>query len=154
MTSFIKTADADKIILVIDGQISHAINPQCDEWQKYEQFIADGGIEIEAQPSDCHEFVNGVWVLSAALEAEAVSELIASLESAVNKHINDAAIAMRYESILTAVTYASDPTVPQFQSEGLSLLSWRSACWAKCYELLAVGVMMSAEELIAQLPKI
>ena len=75
MTSFIKTADADKIILVIDGQISHAINPQCDEWQKYEQFIADGGIEIEAQPSDCHEFVNGVWVLSAALEAEKINKI-------------------------------------------------------------------------------
>ena len=86
--------------------------------------------------------------------AAAKIALIASLESAVNKHINDAAIAMGYESILTAVTYASDPTVPRFQSEGLSLLSWRSACWAKCYELLDVGVMMTEEELIAQLPKL
>ena len=75
MTSFIKTADADKIILVIDGQISHAINPQCDEWQEYEQFIADGGIEIEAQPSDCHEFVNSVWVLSAVLETEKINKI-------------------------------------------------------------------------------
>ena len=75
MISFIKTADKDKIILVIDGQISHAINSQCNEWQEYEQFIADGGIEIEAQPSDCHEFVNGVWVLSAALEAEKINKI-------------------------------------------------------------------------------
>lgn len=42
-----------------------------------------------------------------------------------------------YDNIFTAVTYADEPVVEQFQTEGLAFREWRSLVWAACYVILA-----------------
>lgn len=55
----------------------------------------------------------------------------------VQSHMDDAARALRYDSIANAVTYAEESAVPKFQAEGQAFRAWRSLVWAKCYEILA-----------------
>ncbi|MFU2050600.1 hypothetical protein [Bordetella hinzii] len=75
----------------------------------------------------------------------------------VQKYMDDAARALRYDSIANAITYADEPSVPKFQAEGLAFRAWRSRVWEKCYEILdevqsgARGIP-SDEELIDELP--
>lgn len=38
-----------------------------------------------------------------------------------------------YDSIKTVVTYADEPAVPQFQTEGKAFRKWRSECYAFAY---------------------
>lgn len=75
----------------------------------------------------------------------------------VQKHLDDAARALRYDDIKTACTYADEPAVPKFQAEGQAFRAWRSLVWAKCYEILAevqngAQQIPSDEELVAELP--
>ncbi|MFU2067732.1 hypothetical protein ACLQ9R_01515 [Bordetella hinzii] len=75
----------------------------------------------------------------------------------VQKYMDDAARALRYDSIANAITYADEPSAPKFQAEGLAFRAWRSLVWEKCYEILdevqsgARGIP-SDEELIGELP--
>ncbi len=62
-----------------------------------------------------------------------------------------------YDSVATAVTYAEEPSVPKFQEEGKAFRSWRSAFWAKGYEIMAQVEggergLPTNEELLAELP--
>lgn len=80
------------------------------------------------------------------------------LEIAVRIHLDEAARALGYDGMFSAVTYAEEPAVPRFQSEGRALRAWRSLVWAKCYEILAeveAGTRQppSEAELIAALPE-
>ena len=53
---------------------------------------------------------------------------------AVQNMLDNAAKAKRYDSILSACSYAAYPN--QFQAEGQEFVAWRGAVWAKCYEIL------------------
>ena len=62
-----------------------------------------------------------------------------------------------YDSIFTAVTYADEPSVPAFQSDGQALRAWRSAVWAYAYQVLAdveaeTIALPSLEDFIADAP--
>ena len=77
--------------------------------------------------------------------------------SAIQQHLDAAAVAAGYDDIKTAVTYAEEPAVPKFQIEGQAFREWRSLCWAHCYAVLdAVNAgerdIQTAEELIVELP--
>jgi hypothetical protein len=63
--------------------------------------------------------------------------LQASLVSTVQGLMDTKAQAYGYDNITTAVTYADEPTVPKFQSEGQAFRAWRSDVWAACYSYLA-----------------
>lgn len=85
------------------------------------------------------------------------ADLIASIASAVQAHMDQKAKLLGYDDIKTAVTYADEPAVPKFQAEGQALRAWRSTVWAKCYELLdevnsGDRAAMSAEHVLALLP--
>lgn len=85
---------------------------------------------------------------------ERVIELIGD---AVQAHLDAAAVAAGYDNIFSAVTYADEPAVPQFQAEGQALRAWRSLVWAQCYTLLGewqagLRAAMTPEEVIAELP--
>ncbi|CAP41333.1 hypothetical protein [Bordetella petrii] len=75
----------------------------------------------------------------------------------VQKHMDDAARALRYDDIANAVTYAEEPAVPKFQAEGQAFREWRSLVWDKCYAILGevqAGTrdIPTDEGLIAELP--
>jgi len=86
-----------------------------------------------------------------------VEQRIASLQAAVQAHLDQRAGVFGYDDIRTAVTYADEPAVPKFQAEGQALRAWRSLVWAACYDLLGQWKAGEAEEptadeLIAALP--
>ncbi|HWK70050.1 MAG TPA: hypothetical protein VNS29_04330 [Burkholderiaceae bacterium] len=85
------------------------------------------------------------------------AQIEAAKVAIVQQHMDDAARALRYDSIANAVTYAEEPAVPKFQAEGQAFRAWRSLVWAKCYAILdevnssARGIPTD-EELILELP--
>ncbi|QNK67828.1 hypothetical protein [Variovorax sp. PAMC26660] len=87
------------------------------------------------------------------------AQRIANLRIDVQRHLDAAAVAMGYDDMRNAVTYAEEPAVPRFQNEGRALRAWRSLVWAKCYDVLdewnagAIQEPTSAE-LIAMLPEL
>lgn len=91
-------------------------------------------------------------------EPPSPAEIQASLVAAVQAHMDTMARARGYDNLLSAVTYADESAVPQFQAEGIAFRAWRSQVWAYCYAQLAAiqqGIRLTvptAEELIAELP--
>ncbi|WGT64797.1 hypothetical protein [Variovorax paradoxus] len=80
----------------------------------------------------------------------------AALLAEVDKHLNTAARAKGYDSIVTAALRAALPQSP-FHAEGIAFGTWMDAVYAKCYEVLALvtsGVMAEPDwpQLRAQLP--
>lgn len=67
---------------------------------------------------------------AASLKIDAISRLI-------QEHLDTQAQQMGYDSIFTAVTYAEEPGVASFQSDGLALRAWRSRVWDAAYTMLA-----------------
>lgn len=84
-------------------------------------------------------------------------ERLALLAASVDRHLNSQAQALGYASMQTAVSYADEDAVPQFQREGRGLRRWRSLVYAASYQLLAAFEAgerdePSVAELIGQLP--
>lgn len=84
-------------------------------------------------------------------------ELINRFKSAIQKHMDDTAVAAGYDDLKSAVTYAEEPAVPKFQEEGQALRAWRSLVWAYGYEQIKAvqsgeREMPTVEELITELP--
>lgn len=91
-------------------------------------------------------------VLTAEQKKQAVIDM-------VQAHLDAAAQAYGYGDIKSAVTYADEPAVAVFQTQGVALRAWRSLVWEKCYALLAqveAGEIAepSGDELIAMLPSL
>ena len=77
------------------------------------------------------------------------------LIQAIQDHMDTAAKAKGYDSILSACSYAS--VVNTFQQEGIDFLTWRSACWTLGYSTLTdvennVIPAPTVPEMIALLP--
>lgn len=60
----------------------------------------------------------------------------ALLLAAVDEHLNAAARAKGYDSIITAALRAALPASP-FHDEGIAFGTWMDLVYAKCYEVLA-----------------
>lgn len=85
-----------------------------------------------------------------------------NLANAVQERLESAAKAEGYDSILSACSYAAYANT--YQIEGQAFLSWRAACWDKCYAILAAAqqgqkynaswanVIPTEAELLAELP--
>lgn len=89
--------------------------------------------------------------------APTLDEVKAQKVATVQAHLDAAARALNYDSISNAITYADEPAVPKYQGEGRALRAWRSAVWARCYEIMAEvedgsREVPSDEDLIAELP--
>jgi hypothetical protein len=67
-------------------------------------------------------------------------------EQAVQAKLDGAAIAARYDSIATAVSYAEEPAVPKFQNDGIAFRAWRSLVWAYAYQQLALVLAGEREQ--------
>jgi hypothetical protein len=73
------------------------------------------------------------------------AEKQAALVNAVQSLLDASAKSRGYDNILSAVTYADEPSVSIFASEGQAYRQWRSECWAYCYNRLE-QVMEGAQE--------
>lgn len=70
----------------------------------------------------------------------------------IQRHLDAAAAAKGYDSMLSAVSYAGFPN--SFQAEAIILANWRSAVWTKCYELLESNANLTIEEIMVELPNL
>lgn len=81
------------------------------------------------------------------------------LSISVQSHLDSTAQLYGYDDIKTAISYADEPSVPQYQKEGIAFREWRSITWAKFYEIMSnvsSGEISAPEptELIASLPQL
>lgn len=79
------------------------------------------------------------------------------LTDAVQAHMDATAKARGYDNLMSAVTYADEPTILAFQEEGMAFRAWRSQVWDYCYAQLAAVLngqraVPTVEELISELP--
>lgn len=122
---------------------------------------ADVGATETPRPSPAHVWGADGWTLdhalAAMLDAQSKAAQIQAVATQVQAHLDAQAVALGYDNIFTAVTYATEPAVPKFQNDGIALRAWRSLVWAKCYEVLAeidAGTRepLDAAQLLALLP--
>ena len=88
---------------------------------------------------------------------EIAAQKMKAIESAIQQELDNAAKVEGYDSIHTAVTYADESAVAQFQADGQSFRAWRSNVWAYAYATLAdyqAGNIPepTIEEIIAGIP--
>ena len=57
--------------------------------------------------------------------------------AAIQKHLDDLAVANGFDSIHTAVSYADEPAVKSFQDHGIAMRAGRSLVWESAYTSLA-----------------
>ena len=84
-------------------------------------------------------------------------QIIARMESMVQRHLDSVVGDRGYDSIYTACTYADEPAVAKFQAEGIAARRWRSQVWAYCHQVLddvLAGRRAMPTDLIAELPQI
>lgn len=111
--------------------------------------FADGGWTDRWVVADCTP-----EQISATREA-ATAAAAAMLSEAVQAHLDAAAVARKYDSALSACSYAGAPN--PYQAEAQAFVAWRGAVWAACHTMLgefqagARGIP-TAQELIALLP--
>jgi len=83
-------------------------------------------------------------------------EKIAVYRAAFDRHINAKAMALDFDSIIDAVTYADEPADVVAQANGLALRVWRSLCLVYYRDELTTwqegGAAPTVTELIAGLP--
>lgn len=111
-----------------------------------------GHVAIEGAPLS----IEGIWRQTWQQQALPVDEVIAMYERAVDAHLDAAAQARGYASIVTAVTYAGD-SHPRFGAEGAAFRAWRSSVYDACYAVLNAvqegqRAQPTIQELINELP--
>lgn len=121
--------DADKACIPFDEENA--------DYQAFKAWIAGGNVATSPQ--------------GPTLEQRA-----AVLLAAVDAHLNTAANAKGYDSIITASLRAALPASP-FHDEGVAFGTWMDAVYAKCYEVLAQVkadeiAEPTTDELLAMLP--
>lgn len=121
---------------------------QCAQWCNENQtaYIEDKGeyFEVVAIPEPTQE--------------EKQAQIQKQLTDAVQRVLDAKAQELNYDSCLSVCSYI-DTGVARFDAEGRAFRAWRSAVWAKGYEILAQvqagqrGIPTEAE-LIAELPQL
>ena len=105
-----------------------------------------------AAPAGWHAAaIGGAWVLQenpvVPVDPEApepeppvpptLEERAEGLRTLVQQYMDATAKTKGYDSILNAITYADEESVPKFWAEGRMFRTWRSLMWAACYAMLA-----------------
>lgn len=75
----------------------------------------------------------------------------AEITSAIQAMLDTQAQSLRYDNMMSARSYAG--FVNPFQAEAQALAVWCANCWIKAGELEALGVPMTVEEVMAQMPE-
>jgi hypothetical protein len=117
----------------------------------YEGDRQGNDLEVTQRPSHLHEWLNGEWVFT-----ETTEQIIARLEGALDRHLDDVAKEYRYESIRTMVTYATSEH-STFGNEGRAAVKYRDAVYAYGIQCISdvqaeLRPIPTEAELIAELP--
>ena len=113
--------------------------------------------ENKATIEDKGEYYEVVAIPEPTIE-EKQAQIQAQLTNAVQRVLDNKAQELLYDNCLSVCSYI-DTGVPKFDAEGKAFRAWRSAVWAKGYEILAQVQSGEREipteaELIAELPEL
>ena len=111
-------------------------------------------VEPNAEGVRCFQIVAPVEPTKEEIEAQIQSQLT----QAVQHVLDSKAQELNYDNCLSVCSYI-DTGVPKFDAEGKAFRAWRSAVWAKGYEILAQvqagqRAIPTEEQLLAELPKL
>lgn len=114
--------------------------------------MADFESAMARQPGENIQVIDGRVVIVAAPAPDPTIAYV----NAVQARLDAEARTRRYDSILSACTYATS-TVAKFRAEGQACVDWRDAVWSQCYALLAqvqsgATPAPTVEALVASLP--
>ncbi len=105
---------------------------------------------------------DGDWYLQGYAPERPIEEVQAEIQKqltdAVQHVLDNKAQELLYDNCLSVCSYI-DTGVPKFDAEGRAFRAWRSAVWAKGYEILdqvkaGYRPIPTEEELIAELPQL
>lgn len=110
-------------------------------------------IEINVQTGKATEHPDAPPAPPAPTPEQQITAVVAK----VQQHLDAVAKARGYDDIKSAATYADEPAVAKFQTEGQALRAWRSLVWAYCYQELekvknALRPAPTAADFINELP--
>jgi hypothetical protein len=93
-------------------------------------FLDGTVVDVGVAPSSLHVLdpATQSWV-----REQTDAEKIEAVRVRLQLVMDDAARALGYDDIKTAITYADEPAVPKFQAEGQAFRVWRSMVWDACY---------------------
>ena len=135
------------------------------DWLDHPENVAALGmveVQVVGERKDENLFDNLEVLKAATLTITATPKAPAALRTyfsgLVQKHLDQRAQQMGYDSILSAVSYATS-TNPKFQGEGIAFLEWRDQVWAHCADALdevttGVRPVPTELELLSELPQI
>lgn len=116
------------------------------------QVMVDGVVR-DATPEERAE----IEARRAAAPSEA--EIVAAYMAEVQRFMDSRAVEYGYDNIVSAITYAEEPAVERYQTEGKAFRAWRSMCWDKC-EQVRIAVKAGEretptnEQLVAEMPEL
>ena len=123
-------------------------NPPWTGWvsEEVRQQYAEQGWK---QVADNYELPQTVEEIQSKIKQQMTNLVQSLLDAEALKH--------NYDNIVSATSYAGYAN--QFQAEGIAFGVWRSAVWAKCYEIMADVLsgerqVPTEEQLLAELPKL
>lgn len=126
---------------------------ECDEYEKVAAWVNENNAKLVLN-GDYYE----VMALPEPTKEEVEAKMQKQLTDAVQHVLDAKAQELLYDSCLSVCSYV-DTGVPKFDAEGRAFRTWRSAVWAKGYEILAQvqagqRAIPTEEQLIAELPKL
>lgn len=103
----------------------------------------------------CGMIQSGLTFINQTPPPPTTAQIKASLEQAVQAHLDAGARLAGYDNIISACSYAGAPNA--FQAEGISFINWRAAVWVYCNAVVAsvlagTSAVPTASGLIAGLP--
>lgn len=137
-------------------QVGREVNKAPNTLAKYEE-LANWCNEHNAEIKDFGAYYEAVAIPEPSQE-EKQAKLQKQLTDAVQHVLDAKAQELNYDSCLSVCSYI-DTGVPKFDAEGRAFRAWRSAVWAKGYEILAQvqsgqRAIPTEAELISELPKL
>ena len=125
-------------------------------------YTSIGMVEMDVEQSD----IDGQWYVAGYAPMKSEEQKQKEAVEALQKHYTDLiqrlldveAQKLGYDNCNSVCTYV-DTGVQKFDDEGVAFRKWRSAVWAKGYELLAevqagTRPVPTEEELVELLPKL
>lgn len=87
-----------------------------------------------------------------------VEKILSEMEVGLQNYLDSVAKTYGYDNIMSAISYAEEPSVPKFQHDGMAFRKWRSLFWEAANQhknsVLAGDLQppASLDDLIAILP--
>lgn len=100
--------------------------------------------------------INGYPILVEP-EPPSSAQIIQSMRTAIQAHMDNAAKEYGYDDLKAVVTYADEAAVPKFQDEGKGFREWRSLVWDHAYKAINEAqdgsrTTPEIDELLSELP--